>query len=1208
MRIQQMFERDIDRDINGVVKVAQDDDSAVEQELAEYVITRELSGHFTSFYGAYERALDVPTDKIGVWISGFFGSGKSHFLKMLSYLLTNREVGGRHALDYFDGKFADPMVAAQVARCAAVPTQSILFNVDNKAVGEKDKDVLKRTFARVFYDALGFYGEDLKLARLEKFIDDRGCTQAFRDAFAAINGEAWLDARAEYDFFSDDVIDALEEAGVMSRAEAERWLAGTDAADLSIQALTDQIRDYADAQAAAHGGQFRLLFMADEIGQFIGGDVNLMLNLQTIVEELGTKCAGRVWVMVTSQEDIDSVVKVAGNDFSKIQGRFNTRLSLSSSSADEVIKRRVLAKNPEATGLLCAQYAETATVLRNLFTFEKSTGDLMGYDDADDFAQTFPFANYQFKLMQNVMGQIRRHGSSGKHLSSGERSMLSGFQEAAQRVEDKDENAIVPFWMFYDTLQTFLEGHVRRVVDRAAQAAAHGGQGLEPQDVNVLKLLFLLKWEDGVKTTVGNVATLVCDDARADRVALREQVQASLDRLVHENYAGRNGEEYVFLTDDEQEVARQIARTQIDSARITKKIGEIFYGDVFGGAKLTVGENNFPVTEWVDESRVNQTAGLTLRVMTALSDEAALDRTALIMRSTNGPEAIVVLCDEVDYYECLHEAARIEAYCNTVNAAALPKAMQDIIRGKGQERAELEKRARALIEEAVRRGTFYAAGGEVIPTARQSARKLVEECLSRLVAGEYPKLDYVDRNYHTDAELHAILNGTEQAIPGQQPNARALEAVEQWLDTQARLHVSVTMAAVLDRFRDKPFGWREIDVAAVMAELIAQGRVKARLAGTTLDARAPKLVDCLRKANEAKKLQVERRVRVSEGVRGRAREAVIELCRVSDVPGEEDALARRAHELLSQRADELKRLLDVEYRVTRYPGRTEVESALTLVKKVLAAGTDPADLLPAIADAYDDIFDAADDLDVVEGFFQGQRQLFDTAWELHARLQEERDYLAGDSAAMDNLKLIRDVLGSPRPYKRIKELGAACQELRETYDALLKARRPEMLDRVRDMYADIKAYAEAEKVGLSDIAQRELQRRDAVNQTDSLKDLDAIKTKLDTDQAEFYRKVDDEVDRRNAAQESVKHVAPVVVPHVNPAGASGSIGTGVSSKPAEQAAATPAPPKLRVKTIDRSTFCKPKRLSSEADIDAYLAQMKTKLLAALEGNDAIRIN
>ena len=108
MRIQDMFEKDINRSINGVVKVAQDDDASIRSELEEYVITRELRKHFSTLLERYDAAIDTPTDKIGVWISGFFGSGKSHFLKMLSYLLSNREVAGKHAIDYFDGKFDDP--------------------------------------------------------------------------------------------------------------------------------------------------------------------------------------------------------------------------------------------------------------------------------------------------------------------------------------------------------------------------------------------------------------------------------------------------------------------------------------------------------------------------------------------------------------------------------------------------------------------------------------------------------------------------------------------------------------------------------------------------------------------------------------------------------------------------------------------------------------------------------------------------------------------------------------------------------------------------------------------------------------------------------------------------------------------------------------------------------------------------------------------
>lgn len=130
MKIKSMFQKDINRDINGVIKVAQDDEQSLKQELEEYIITRELRRHFNTFFDNYSKAIDHPTDKIGVWISGFFGSGKSHLLKMLSYLLSNREVDGKRAVEYFKDKFDDPMMYATVVRCTNIPTESILFNID----------------------------------------------------------------------------------------------------------------------------------------------------------------------------------------------------------------------------------------------------------------------------------------------------------------------------------------------------------------------------------------------------------------------------------------------------------------------------------------------------------------------------------------------------------------------------------------------------------------------------------------------------------------------------------------------------------------------------------------------------------------------------------------------------------------------------------------------------------------------------------------------------------------------------------------------------------------------------------------------------------------------------------------------------------------------------------------------------------------------
>lgn len=286
MKIQSMFQKDINRDINGVVKVAQDDEKSLHQELSEYIITKELRRHFRTFFDNYTKAIDQPTDKMGVWISGFFGSGKSHFLKMLSYLLSNKEVQGVPAIDYFKDKFDDPMMYAQAVRCVSIPTESILFNIDIEGPINKDKTAVLRTFAKMFYNHCGFYGDDLKIAKLERFIDRQGKTEEFRQKFEEVNGGPWVETRDSFAFFEDDVVEVLQSVLGMSEQAARNWFNGEETNELSIAQLVSDIKEYVDSK----GDKFRLLFMVDEVGQYIGDDGDLMINLQSLVEELGAKC------------------------------------------------------------------------------------------------------------------------------------------------------------------------------------------------------------------------------------------------------------------------------------------------------------------------------------------------------------------------------------------------------------------------------------------------------------------------------------------------------------------------------------------------------------------------------------------------------------------------------------------------------------------------------------------------------------------------------------------------------------------------------------------------------------------------------------------------------------------------------------------------------------------------------------------------------
>ena len=184
MQIREMFAKSIDRDLQGVIIVGQDETANVKQELEEYVVTRELQKHFADFFAAYKTGIIGNTSKTGVWISGFFGSGKSHFLKILSYLLENKEIAGKKAIDYFvdDNKIADPMVLADMQLAANTPTDVVLFNIDSKSDGgsKQNKDAIVNVFLKVFNEMQGYCGAMPFLADLERRLNEEGKYEEFK--------------------------------------------------------------------------------------------------------------------------------------------------------------------------------------------------------------------------------------------------------------------------------------------------------------------------------------------------------------------------------------------------------------------------------------------------------------------------------------------------------------------------------------------------------------------------------------------------------------------------------------------------------------------------------------------------------------------------------------------------------------------------------------------------------------------------------------------------------------------------------------------------------------------------------------------------------------------------------------------------------------------------------------------------------------------
>ena len=1179
MKIQSMFQKDINRDINGVVKVAQDDEKSLHQELSEYIITKELLRHFRTFFDNYTKAIDQPTDKMGVWISGFFGSGKSHFLKMLSYLLANQEVQGIPAIDYFKDKFDDPMMYAQAVKCVSIPTESILFNIDIEGPLNKDKTAVLRTFAKMFYNHCGFYGDDLKIAKLERFIDRQGKTEEFRQKFEEVNGGPWVETRDSFAFFEDDVVEVLQSVLGMSEQAARNWFNGEETNELSIAQLVSDIKEYVDSK----GDKFRLLFMVDEVGQYIGDDGDLMINLQSLVEELGAKCMGKVWVMVTSQEAIDSVVKIAGDDFSKIQGRFNTRLSLSSSSVDEVIKKRVLAKTEEADQLLHMVYDKEQAVLKNLFVFNDSVLDIKGFADGGEFAATFPFVPYQLIIIQKVLAEIRKHGNSGKHLSGGERSMLSGFQEAAQKVQEKDENALLPFYLFYDTVHTFLESAIRRVIDRC-QNAADNHDGIEPQDVAVLKLLYLVRYIDDIKANIDNIATLMVDDIRTDKIALRASVTASLERLQSQNYVSRNGDTYAFLTDEEQDVAVDIKNTVVDSAQITQSIAQTVFGEIYPTKKFKHGRYDFAYDQYIDETlNGSASGGIRLRIITVASDHYKDSDQQLIMESQVNNEAIVVLSGDTPYYDELEQAMKIRKYVKQKNVSQLPETIQDIIRKRQQQARHLEDRAKGYLEKAIV-DAKVVVHGETMAIKAGTAKDKLDAALSGLVESVYSKLNMVNHFVESDAGILAILNGSADAdislVGSGTNNEDALNEISQWLELKS-VGPTISMGDVQRRYQAIPYGWKEIDIAALIARLIAQQKISIKYGGAVVAKDDRRLVDYLRKKSEVDKAVVARRIAPSEDLMRKSISFLRDYLGAMDIPSDEDGLVRFVLNTFETKLAHYQGLLD-QYAQNRYPEKEQVVNARDLAQDILSQCKDNVALLNRMVQKQDDLLDSAEDMEGVELFFKSQRTVFDEAVKQMNRISRERDYFATDPDTQEVFRTISAILAMPKPYNRIGELPELIGKVKAAYQALLDLKKEEVAENIRQCMQDVHQLAgEARDAGalLKQADDYFAAKRDAAKEAGSLTELDAMITQL-----------------LNYKDTVCKRMEVLAAPAPEP--------QAKESGEAKQ----PAPAPKKITTVRRYDLCSVKRLQSKDDIDAYVEGIRQKLYQTLESCDGVQVN
>ena len=1058
MFIKDMFAKPIDRDIKGVIKVGQADDENIKQELEEYVVTRELQKHFTDFFASYKKGINGHTDKMGVWISGFFGSGKSHFLKILSYLLENKEVNGKKAIDYFidDKKIIDPMVLADMKLAASVPTDVVLFNIDSKSemAGKQTKDAIVSVFLKVFNEMQGFCGSIPALADLERQLTEQSRYDEFKEKFEDEFGKPWIESRNKFDFIQDTIVDVLEEMGFMSESAARNWCEkAIEPYQISIENFAKLVKEYLDHKGRNH----HLVFLVDEIGQYVGDDSKLMLNLQTVTEDLGTACRGKVWIIVTSQQDIDSITKTKGNDFSKIQGRFDTRLSLSSANVDEVIKKRILDKSTTAEQTLRLLYEQKSTIIKNLIVFNDGVEKKL-YTNEHDFALVYPFVPYQFNLLASVLTSIRTHGASGKHLSEGERSMIALFKESAMKLMDHEHGALIPFNVFYDALHQFLDHSHKGVISRAADnSCINPDNESDNFNVNVLKTLFMIKYVKEITANVDNITSLMISDIDTDRIALKKQVEEALKILVRQMLVQKNGDNYVFLTDEEQEINREIENQNVEMAEVISKASEIIFEDIFSDKKYRYPEHNgrynFAFNQIVDDRpyKSNQNNDIGVRILTP-SSEYTDDDVTLRMMSGQGKEVLVVLPNDSAFLNELRSALKIEKYLRLTTSNKLAK-FEQIKEAKRIEMRERNGNAKLFLQESMKNAAIYVNGDRAQIGAKEVSSR-INDALGRLVSTVYHKLSYIDVAMN-EANIRALFKTSNQQSfaleGGKEANAHAIHDVLSFIATNSSMHTKTSMKSLMDRFMKAPYGFVEDDVEWLVAKLFKNGDIALTVNGaavTLLNKSEEEVIRYITKKEYVEKLLTERRASPPPEEKKAVREVMKELFGVSSINDDDDSMMQSFQSYSSSLETELEKI-EIMFSNHSLPGKKTVLSGKGLLRAIIQIQF-PSEFFKKIYSDRDDFLDFAEDFEPVKAFFAGeQKKIFEDALKMMKIYDDSKTFIVDDKVE-ETVREIKAILKKDMPYSDIPKLPDLLSQFRDAYMAVLTQMEAPILKAIED--------------------------------------------------------------------------------------------------------------------------------------------------------------
>jgi hypothetical protein len=879
MTIREIIKRDIGVKIEGVVKVF--DRAALASEFREYVVTDKIEDELKRIFDTFTQVSDTlrrggrPRDVMGMWVSGFFGSGKSHFAKVLGYLLQNEDLGdgsGERCIDVFLKHLSDTprgrdirLRLGEIKQTTQIRT--LAFEIRSRQALNNPSSVGEILLGE-FYRSMGL-SENFIVARIERRLARRNLLPALEAEYASTFGIPWKSAEGRDDLMTvrrrlADILPRIDKAEWQDVREAKKSLDDAFRHEkITAEGIADELVAWVDEQKLTGGKVQHLVFVVDEMGSFIGDSGDKISEVNSLAEMIGNKGKGKVWMICTSQLDLEKVVDRT-NFQPALVGRLNARFELKpqliSDEINKVVAERILKKHPSEEGKVRALYQEG--YLAQLADLKASRH--LGTLSERAFIDCYPLLPHQIRLAQDIFEAI-----AGFRVSGGVRSMITVVMEALQDVADDELGSIVSFDMIFDAVENDLlsQEYLGASGVRSIRESFERVPGTPIDPARILKVLWLLQKVAWVPRVPETLAKLLVRDLKTEIPPLREKVEQTLDKLQEAGYVARDEAtgEWKFLNEKErtieqtiQEMVRPGGPKSISVAAVRRTSQEMAKTDLVTKRKLAnftvahgVTKATFPYGVYLDGEAVETGSELEVHFVGPLApgrkqtideirqqNQAAGAKGRRVCWAAATPENLET---RFKRYEALVKVTSDKRFTEDSSADT-----QDALSEKRKERDDLRTALVKDLEKSFLAGTLFYGGQELELDGVTDFKEPVQTALSAIIPNIYASFGVGDRTCDFGRQLKAVLNPAISTLHTVAPEldlfdtqgslqqqsalvSQVLEVISDLEDEDVDPEGSILLEAP-DRkgfrgFERPPFGWSSELVRLVLAACFRAGAI-----------------------------------------------------------------------------------------------------------------------------------------------------------------------------------------------------------------------------------------------------------------------------------------------------------------------------------------------------------------------------------------------